>query len=291
MITVYGNMGDIDYPIEWMNFSAGESFFKTPHIPRNVKIVWNYENDAEFFKLGQLIDYFKSQNGNFVDLFIPYFPHSRQDRYSGTGQPFSLKVALKFLNCIISKSERNNLVYNEKVSVRISTLDLHSDVALEDTNLNIINIDSSVLAKEETFKKADYDFVVSPDKGAKQRALNWACELDLPMLSCSKTRDPNTGALKDPHIPKCDLQGKKLLIVDDICDGGFTFIQLARLLKERGATVDLFVSHGIFSKGIAPVLAEVSHVYTTNSLNHCLKWKQWTDERRLTIFDCNGLKK
>lgn len=163
-------MGDVDYPIEWMNFSAGESFFKTSHIPKNIRIVWNYDNDAEFFKLGQLIDYFENNSGNFVNLFIPYFPHSRQDRYSGKGQPFSLKVALKFLDSIRPRDERKNFVYNEKVFIRISTLDLHSDVALKDTNLNIINIDSSIFAKEEVFKKADYDFVVSPDKGAKQRA-------------------------------------------------------------------------------------------------------------------------
>ncbi len=62
------------------------------------------------------------------------------------------------------------------------------------------------------------------------------------------------------------MKGKYCVIVDDICDGGRTFIELAKTLKEGGAQrVVLYVTHGIFSKGIYPLEKYIDEVYTTNS--------------------------
>jgi ribose-phosphate pyrophosphokinase len=56
----------------------------------------------------------------------------------------------------------------------------------------------------------------------------------------------------------------RCLIVDDICDGGATFVALARKLREAGAIeVSLFVTHGIFSKG--KDLEGIDNIYTTGS--------------------------
>lgn len=72
---------------------------------------------------------------------------------------------------------------------------------------------------------------------------------DLPFIHGEKVRDQSTGRITSYEVvgnPK----GKRVLIVDDICDGGATFITLAKALLGQGATeVHLFVSHGIFSKG------------------------------------------
>lgn len=57
------------------------------------------------------------------------------------------------------------------------------------------------------------------------------------------------------------------LIVDDICDGGGTFIGLAEELKRKNAgKIYLAVSHGIFSKGIDK-LDFLAHVYATDAYN------------------------
>ncbi|RYF48025.1 MAG: phosphoribosyltransferase [Cytophagaceae bacterium] len=64
------------------------------------------------------------------------------------------------------------------------------------------------------------------------------------------------------------LGGFESLIVDDICDGGGTFIGLAaELRKLNPERISLAVSHGIFSKGIDPLTNWLDHVYTTDSFS------------------------
>jgi len=65
-----------------------------------------------------------------------------------------------------------------------------------------------------------------------------------------KTRDQSTGHITDYKLSG-EVEGKSVLIVDDICDGGMTFKLLAEELMEAGAVhINLYVTHGIFSKGL-----------------------------------------
>lgn len=84
----------------------------------------------------------------------------------------------------------------------------------------------------------------------------------------TKNRD-----VRDGKILSTDFIGnvvdKHCVIVDDIIDGGYTFIELAKILKNKGAkTVYLVVSHGIFSKGIDELKIHIDGVYTTNSIKY-----------------------
>ena len=59
---------------------------------------------------------------------------------------------------------------------------------------------------------------------------------------------------------------KKVLIVDDICDGGRTFIELAKVLRAKGAeTVDLYTTHGIYSKGTKVLAPYINNIISTDS--------------------------
>jgi ribose-phosphate pyrophosphokinase len=76
-----------------------------------------------------------------------------------------------------------------------------------------------------------------------------------------------TGQLSGFHTNIADFEGKTCFIVDDICDGGGTFVGLAALLKSRHAgKIVLIVSHGIFSKGFD--LANIDAIYTTDSFKN-----------------------
>ncbi len=96
----------------------------------------------------------------------------------------------------------------------------------------------------------------------------------LKIIKCDKERDTSNGKIlrssfSSPHFGT-QLEGKKLLIVDDICDGGMTFIKIAEMLTKRCGpdSIELLVSHGIFSKGLDPILASgISRVYTTDSFD------------------------
>jgi len=69
-----------------------------------------------------------------------------------------------------------------------------------------------------------------------------------------------------PALPE---KGAVYIIVDDICDGGGTFNLLAEeFFKDpasEGAELALFVSHGIFSKGLNAIDKRITSIYTTDS--------------------------
>ena len=64
------------------------------------------------------------------------------------------------------------------------------------------------------------------------------------------------------------MEGSDILIVDDICDGGRTFIGLAEELKKKNAgDLYLFVTHGIFSQGFSELKKHFKKIFSTNSFN------------------------
>ena len=85
------------------------------------------------------------------------------------------------------------------------------------------------------------------------------------VIQAQKMRNLKTGEIIKTEILG-DVKGKKVLIADDICDGGRTFIELAKVLKNKGAVeVSLFITHGIFSKGLEVFEGLIDAIYTTDS--------------------------
>jgi ribose-phosphate pyrophosphokinase len=128
--------------------------------------------------------------------------------------------------------------------------------------------------------------IVAPDEGARER-VNRLMYLDAippntPVVQMQKVRNPSTGALSGFQFeaePGAVLRNATALIIDDLCDGGGTFEGVAHLLREAGAAkVLLYVSHGVFSKGLP--LKGIDHVFTTDSY----KAQHKAPEGYLTIF-------
>ena len=109
-----------------------------------------------------------------------------------------------------------------------------------------------------------------PDKGANDKAYEIIKQIGFVghVIECSKKRDKLTGKIVETSIPAdIAFEGDPCLIVDDICDGGYTFIELAKKAKERGAgKIYLVVTHGIFSKGLKELSEYVECIYTTDSV-------------------------
>jgi ribose-phosphate pyrophosphokinase len=106
-----------------------------------------------------------------------------------------------------------------------------------------------------------YDAIVAPDKGAVSKAQEIADYHELPLIVCTKQRDPATGKLSNPVV-NGDVAGLKLLIVDDIFDAGGTFIQLAtELQKQVPAQIDLYVTHLIGSRGLDILRGKIDNVF------------------------------
>lgn len=200
-----------------------------------------------------------------IHLLMPYIPYARQDRACVKGDAFSLRV---FANIINSQN------YNS-----VTVVDAHSAVSTALIN-NVVEITQchAAIPGLHSRLRNSIDFIVAPDVGAAKKAQEivdaWkvadeicSSEYKRPeLLQAAKKRDSegrvtvNGALLNGEH----KIEGSTCLIVDDICDGGATFNQLASLLRKLGASkVLLYVTHGIFSKGIEAV--EVDKVFTTDS--------------------------
>ena len=112
--------------------------------------------------------------------------------------------------------------------------------------------------------------VIAPDKGAIGRAEEFRRRLnpDAKLICCGKRRDPTTGKLSGYTMPPLE-RGGDYLIVDDICDGGGTFNLLAEAFGSdpigSKSWLGLFVSHGIFSKGLNAINPRIKRIITTDS--------------------------
>lgn len=199
-----------------------------------------------------------------IDLLCPYIPYARQDRRMVSGDPLSIKI---FANLI------NTCQFRE-----VFVLDPHSDVAPAVIDrCHILPIDAFVARALEV---SNADYIVVPDAGAAKKLYSLVQRLHarfphLKTLQAGKIRDlAQRGQITAMHLEgNPDLTGKSCLIVDDICDGGRTFLELSKLLRNHAAAqVALFVSHGIFSKGLGCLLdvsvaeGRLDIIFTTNSI-------------------------
>lgn len=235
-------------------FSGGEPHIKiTSKIDVNEVVTVTHRLNS-FNDLGLLclaIDALKRMGVKIINAYVPYFPAARQDRVMIPGEPLSVKVYADIINSL-------NLN-------KIQVFDPHSEVtpALLNncevvTNYNFIQQVINRIGKEV--------ILISPDGGALKKIYKVSEYLGgVDVIECSKSRDVKTGKLSGFKVYSEDLQGKNCLIVDDICDGGGTFIGLAEELKNKNAgNLYLAVSHGIFNKGFES-LNVFEKIFTTNS--------------------------
>jgi ribose-phosphate pyrophosphokinase len=187
-----------------------------------------------------------------IDLFIPYFPAARQDRLMVKGEPLSVKVYADIINSL----QLNKVI----------VFDPHSEVT--PALLNNVEVMNNYQFIAEVIKRIGSEVkLISPDGGALKKIYKVSEYLGgIDVVECSKNRDVKTGKLSGFKVYDDDLLGMDCLIVDDICDGGSTFIGLAQELKNKNAgKLYLAVSHGIFHKGFEELNKNFTKIFTTNS--------------------------
>lgn len=189
---------------------------------------WEFENEAEFMHLAQLKILLDIGYGFKTTLELPYLPYARQDKAITNESTFALYPFALLLNSL--------------GFVKVCVFDPHNTelTARLIDRVEITMPDVSLLLKK---LKAE---VVYPDLGAWGR---YSTNGDK-SLYFEKKREPLTG-----NITGFKVIGKvkhvNYLIQDDLADGGRTFIEVAKVLYQKGAKeVHLYVSHGIFSKGL-----------------------------------------
>jgi ribose-phosphate pyrophosphokinase len=166
-------------------------------------------------------------------------------------EPFSLKVFADLLNSLNLGS--------------VEMWDAHSDVAPALINRCTVIPQWELAQKTIPQEYINARLFVSPDAGAYKKVSKLIPD-DQRIAIGVKNRDSQGNITHTDVFSPVPIEGQNCVIVDDICDGGRTFIELAKTLKDKGAdSVILYVTHGIFSKGIDVLREHIDHVYTTNS--------------------------
>jgi ribose-phosphate pyrophosphokinase len=202
------------------------------------------------FQYKQILNKLGSNN---VSLTLPYLPYARQDRNMEQNEPFSLRIFCSMLNAAgFSK---------------VTVWDPHSDVGPA-----LIN-HVSIIPQDELARKCvpsiilNTALLVSPDAGAYKKI----SKIRDPLAVGNKVRNSNGVIVSTQVLHESSLVDRECLIIDDICDGGRTFIELAKALKAKGcADIHLYVTHGIFSKGEQTIKelvnSGITSIATTNSI-------------------------
>lgn len=238
-------------------FSGGEVHIRVTNVTRlggtPVLITTRINVSDDLMRLLLATDALREQGAGEIHIFIPYLPYARQDRVMQKGESFSLRVFAD--------------VINAQRYASVTVFDVHSDVA------SALIRSCAVVANHEfvrsVVEKIPDCWLLSPDAGAFKKVSRLAEEIGYGdrVAVCTKTRVVS-GSIAGVTVSVQDFAGRDVVIVDDICDGGRTFIALAREIRARNAgKIYLVVSHGIFSYGEAAIReGGIDHVYTTDSV-------------------------
>jgi ribose-phosphate pyrophosphokinase len=228
------------------HFPAGEAHLKVTEeeTPVAVRIVGCDPDDL--IMLGMVADW-ATQEGEGLTIYMPYLPGARADR----GKPFGAKVYADIINSFNAKE--------------IVCFDPHSPVMPGLIN-NLRIVDSAKIITDTVLKNpGGWAGIISPDEGSRERSGRIAEAAGLPLIQAYKHRDFDTGKLHDFSCdPLPDPDGRYLL-VDDICDGGGTFMGTAQATGLDPKQLSLWVSHGVFSGNAPANLTHYGEVWTTNS--------------------------
>ncbi len=248
--------------VKRIEFSDGALGFDLGDVPEDVKSVHisvdpDYKVGTLIDELSQLTFILREQFNNCeVSLYLPYLPYARADRkFNDKGN----NGLLTFL-CMLDTLGINTLLvvdpHNpEAFKAHCKWLGIEYFIADQLEALR------TTMSREHVHLASCYDAIVAPDKGAVSKAQQIADYYQLPLIVCTKERDPSTGKLSNPLV-NGNVEGMRLLIVDDLLDAGGTFIQLAtELQKQLPSTIDLYVSHLIGCKGLDLLRGKIDNVF------------------------------
>lgn len=225
-------------------------------------IEWNYENDGELFTL---ICLRRSIKSDYVDLYMPYVPHARQDRVKNDEDVFTLKYFCEIIN---------SLNFNH-----VFVLDVHSNVSLALLNSYVLLSPAPYIAQAIDDINSETLIAFYPDEGAMKR---YSTTNEMPYAFGVKNRDWKTGTITGlTLINKERVYGRDVLIIDDICSYGGTFLHSAKALKAAGAAnIYLYITHledSVLKGDLYKEMKEnclIKQIYTANPLSNDLRGKK-----------------
>jgi len=249
----------VEIPFKQWKFPGGEVGVQLQDIDDASKYVVHmyFEGSDDIMYFLNVCDALSYSGVDFEDVtaYIPYLPYARQDRICNSGESFALEVFIGLLN----RADCSSYTF----------CDIHSKVALYLLDKHGIEY----VHKEQHMCAAGlpkFDVLIAPDKGALSKIYNFDHTHNISSTSIvclSKTRKDGNIVYEDYTY---DTIKGDVCIVDDIADGGLTFLMLAEMIKRTQPNItslSLYVTHGLFSKGTVQLLSLYDKIYTHNLMN------------------------
>ena len=184
-----------------------------------------------------MIDSCKRASAGRITAVIPYFGYARQDRKSKARDPISAKLVANLITAAGAD--------------RVLTMDLHAAQIQGFFDIPVDNmLGSSVLIPYIAGKfgvGTDDTVIVSPDLGSVTRARKFTQKLDMPLAIIDKRR-PQANVSEVMNIIG-NVEGKTVILADDMIDTAGTLCNAARALVEIGGAKEVYAcaTHGVLS--------------------------------------------
>jgi ribose-phosphate pyrophosphokinase len=244
--------------IELKKFSDGEKWVKYSENIRgqDVFIIQSTNPPTEnLIELLIMIDAASRASASTITAVIPYFGYARQDRKD---QP-RVAITAKLMANLLTVAGAD----------RIITMDLHAAQIQGFFDIPFDHLYGSIIFKQEINHPKENLVVVSPDLGGIKIARSYAKLFDCALVVIDKRR-PKQNQVEVVHIIG-DVDGKDVLIVDDLIDTAGTFVGAVESLKKKGAkNIYGAVTHSVLSGDAIKRIndSELLKLYVTDSINN-----------------------
>lgn len=253
-------------PVKNFTFSGGEIQVNVDQLDNERAVLtWKPTQASDIMLLLLTVNALQHQGCRDIIVDVLYLPYARQDRVCSPGEAFSLEVIVKLLDDINVANIRFWDLHNSDL-----TLNMFKNTCVQETEIHHI---FSFYKFLDGFDLSNL-ILCAPDVGARIKVDNIVKEFGLgDAIHFDKDRCPETGmihGIKQNRYNR-NFDGYNILVVDDICDGGRTFIEVAKELKKHTSeNLYLYVTHGIFRHGIAELLDYYKHIFCHHVLNEAM---------------------
>lgn len=208
-------------PIETHKFPDGERYVRIKgEIPDEVVVIQStgYPQDENFMELFLIIKNLKDIGADKVKAVIPYLGYSRQDKRFKPGEAVSVKIIAELLEAAGADE--------------VFSVNLHEHDIINFFNIPVYELSAIPLLAEHLSVGVDDPIIIAPDKGALDHARSMAriigCEYDyMEKVRISPER-------VETRLKNFDVEGRSVIIVDDIISTGGTIVNASRILHTQG---------------------------------------------------------
>ena len=219
-------------------FSDGEIFVKIEESMRGKHVFYIQSTSApandNLIELLLTLDALKRSSARTVTLIMPYFGYARQDRKSEPRVPISAKAVADMI---------------ESIGItRLVTLDIHADQIQGFFNSPVDNLyGANIFLKSLSGITNENTIIASPDAGGVSRARYFAKKLGVNDIAVIDKRREKANESEVMNVLG-NVEGKEVIIIDDMVDTAGTLIKAAKAFKDQGAiSVKACITHGVLS--------------------------------------------